>query len=231
MARSERVQRLLLTIGLLVSALLLIRFAIDFSAEMPALLSMSFWLLVGASLCVVFANLYWPAKNVEAWRPTLIARLLVASIPIGFLASSLDCTGLSAQGCTPFCTFIKIVWVPIIAITCAIFLFVTHGAFALIDSTRKRVTIAGDTLRLALTLMIFVPLVPHCVCYNVGNGWWIDRIGASPVCYAWGFSSSVIALSALQRGARLRLSLFVCSAIICGSLAFFLGHHYLHIPW
>ena len=47
--------------------------------------------------------------------------------------------------------------------------------------------------------MSFVPLVPHCVCYNVGNAWWIDRLGASPVCYGWGFVVTMLSLSCLQQ--------------------------------
>jgi hypothetical protein len=83
----------------------------------------------------------------------------------------------------------------------------------------------------AISAMAFVPLVPHCLCFNVGNGWWIDRIGASPVCYAWGFTVSVIAVSALRYGKRAWASLVLCGAIIAGAAAFFVSHHYFHYPW
>jgi len=49
---------------------------------------------------------------------------------------------------------------------------------------------------------------------HVGNGWWIDRIGASPLCYGWGFVVSVIAVGALRRGGSYWASLLVALAII-----------------
>jgi hypothetical protein len=76
-----------------------------------------------------------------------------------------------------------------------------------------------------------VPLAPHCLCFNPGNGWWIERLGASPTCYAWGFVVSLIALSALGAGKRAWPSLLVNGAIIGGATAFFVGHHYFHFPW
>jgi len=86
-------------------------------------------------------------------------------------------------------------------------------------------------MALIILLMIFVPLAPHCTCFNVGNGWWIERVGASPTCYAWGFTTSLIALGALRAGQRQWLSLLVNAAIIGGATAFFVGHHYFHFPW
>ena len=83
----------------------------------------------------------------------------------------------------------------------------------------------------AIAVMSFVPLFPHCVCYNVGNAWWIDRIGASPLCYGWGFVASVIAVSALRRGPRMWVSVATCGAIVTGATGFFVAHHYFHFPW
>ena len=139
---------------------------------------------------------------------------LLAAIPLAFLASSLDCTGLDLKGCTPYCTFIKLAWIPLITFACAAYFF------------------AGRRwLLTALAVMAFVPLAPHCVCYNVANAWWIDRLGASPVCYAWGLTVSVIAVGALARGASARASLAVCYGIIAGAAGFFITHHYFHFPW
>jgi hypothetical protein len=135
-------------------------------------------------------------------------------VPLAFLASSLGCTGLAAAGCTPFCTFVKLVWIPLLACACL--------AFALTGRHGALVTVAAMSL---------VPLVPHCLCYNAANGWWIDSIGASPVCYAWGTTVSVIAVSSLGTGSRRFASLAVCGAVVGGALTFFVGHHYFHFPW
>jgi len=77
----------------------------------------------------------------------------------------------------------------------------------------------------------FVPLFPHYICYNVGNAWRIDPVGASLVCYAWGFVMSVIAVGALVRTANVWPSLGVCFTIITGAASFFVLHHYFQFPW
>ncbi|HSF24983.1 MAG TPA: hypothetical protein VLE20_12225 [Blastocatellia bacterium] len=214
---SDRLQKWLLRLGLVVSAVLLIRFAIGFTKEITWWLAAPFWLLVvgalGAGVRNVVSARSEPISSQGPLRDPKRA-LLVASIPLGFLASSLDCMGLSLEGCSPFCTFVKLVWIPLIAGLCAVYCF-----------TGKQVWLT------AIAGMSFLPLFPHCVCYNVGNWWWIDRIGASPVCYAWGFAVSVIAVGALRPGVRSLPSLAVCYAVITGATAFFVAHHYLRFPW
>ena len=214
-----KLQRLLFWVAWAAAAALLGRFSLDFVREMPALLAAPFVLLV----CVTLATAAMNMVSARAAAPAFFKRtrsgvvataLLLLSVPLGFLASSLDCTGLSLSGCTPFCTFIKTVWIPAIALACV--------AFAVWRSP----LLVGLIL-----LMSFVPLVPHCLCFNVGNGWWIERLGASPTCYGWGFAASLVALSAVRAGKREWLSLLVNAAIIGGATTFFVGHHYFHYPW
>jgi hypothetical protein len=215
---SDRLQQWLLRLGVVISAVLLIRFAIDFSQGMKWWLAAPFCVLVIVALGVGVANVFSTARSerVPTHRPLCDAKrpLLLAAIPLAFLASSLGCMGLSLQGCSPFCTFVKLVWIPLLAIACTIYFFVGKRAWLT-----------------ATAAMSFVPLVPHCVCYNVGNGWWIDRIGASPLCYGWGFVVSVIAVGALSKGARLWPSLVVCLTIIAGATGFFVSHHHFQFPW
>src|SRR5262249_8456876 len=142
-----------------------------------------------------------------------VAGLLLA-VPLGFLASALDCTGLSLSGCSGFCTFVKNVWIPIIALGVITYLV-----------TESRAVL------LSMSVMSLLPIMPHCVCYNVANAGWIDHIGASPECYAWGLAVSVVALSSVTRGVNRWASVALCYSIIAGSTAFFLGHHYFHFPW
>lgn len=217
MGRSDRLQQWLLRIGLIVSAVLLIRFAIDFSQSMRWWLAASFWLLVIGALGVASHNIFGSSTRQSSNQSrigNLKRELLLAAIPLSFFASSLGCSGLGAAGCSPFCTFVKLIWIPLIALVCGIYVFAP-----------------GRVWLTAISVMSFVPLVPHCVCSNVGNAWWIDRIGASPVCYSWGFVVSVIALSALERGVRLWPSLSLCAVIFCGATGFFVTHHYFHYPW
>jgi hypothetical protein len=214
---ANKLQRLLFWTAWLIAALLLGRFAIDFIKEMPGLLAAPFVLLAGVTLGVA-AILIIRGGDSEQAVQTPVARiataLLLLSVPLGFLASSLDCTGLSLSGCTAFCSFIKVAWVPVLAIASLVY------------------AIRPSPVWLSLVLLMsFVPLAPHCNCFNVGNGWWIDRLGASPTCYAWGFAASLIALAALREGRRLWLGLLVNSAIIGGATAFFISHHYFHFPW
>jgi hypothetical protein len=215
---ANKLQRLLFWTAWSTAALLLGRFVIDFIKEMPALLAAPFVLLVVVALGVA-AILIIAGENSEPTRQRtqsarLAITLLLLSVPLGFLASSLDCTGLSLSGCTPFCSFIKVIWIPVLAL----------GSLAY--------AIKGSTGLLGVVLLLsFVPLAPHCQCFNVGNGWWIERLGASPTCYAWGFAASLIALAALRAGRREWLAVLVNSAIIGGATAFFISHHYFHFPW
>jgi hypothetical protein len=211
----EKIQRALLGMAYIVSSILLVRFAIDFFLEMPLLLAIPFSILAGAALFIAALNLLEPVKGAGVVTFSSISKaLLLASIPLGFLAATLDCSGIARQGCTPFCTFIKLFWIPLIAVACGLFFFKPM-----------------NWLLLAIIAMAFVTLVPHCICYNVGNGWWMKLIGASPMCYVWGFVVTVISVSAIKSGARVRFSLLVNGAIIGGALAFFISHHYFHFPW
>jgi hypothetical protein len=205
-------------LGVAVSALLLIRFAIDFAIGMTWWLAAPFCLLVVVALVVGVANVFRDGKAGSASTQAILRdpmrALFLAMIPLGFLASSLDCMGLSVQGCSPFCTFVKLIWIPLIVLICVAYFF-----------TRRQ------GLLTAIVVSLFVPVVPHCVCYNVGNAWWIDNIGASPLCYGWGLVTGVIAVSALRTGTRTWWSLFTCGAVIGGACGFFVAHHYFHFPW
>jgi hypothetical protein len=210
----EKLQRGVLLAGLLLSSLLLIKFAVDFSAGMSILLAAPLWLLVLVALAIGFSNLFVRRPN----HPSPLSRksrlLLLAAMPLAFLASSLDCTGLSLMGCSPYCTFIKTTWIPLIAVASVVYFFVARG-----------------WLLFVISLMSFAPLVPHCICYNIGNGWWIERLGASPVCYVWGFVVSLISIGALLNAQRVWPSIVISGAIICGALGFFVAHHYFQFPW
>ncbi|HKP86494.1 MAG TPA: hypothetical protein VJZ26_10375 [Blastocatellia bacterium] len=211
----DNLQRALSWVAIIIAAFVLVKFSIDFTAEMSALLAAPFWLLSVAALGVACRNTV-AASGDESRSPlpTSARVLLLGMIPLGFLASSLDCAGLSLAGCAPFCSFIKTVLIPALAVGCAAYFF-----------TGSRGLLFG------ISAMSFAPLVPHCVCFNVGNGWWIERIGSSPVCYAWGFVVSVISVSALCFGQKPWPSILVNAAIISGATIFFVSHHYFHFPW
>jgi hypothetical protein len=211
----ERIQRALLFVAFLVAAILLLRFTIDFFIEMPLLLALPFSILVAASLFIAAMNLMAMVKGKSAVAISTTSKaLLLASIPSGFVASTLDCSGFALQGCTPFCSFIKLGWIPLLTVACALYFFKPM-----------------NSLLLAVSALSFITLAPHCVCFNVGNGWWIQQIGASPMCYVWGFVVTLISISALKSGVRTGLSLLVNGAIIGGALTFFISHHYFHFPW
>ena len=210
-------ERPLMVTAWVLSAVLLSRFAVDFIAEGPEL-AVPFWALAMLCLAVMGVNALSRPKRQTANRDTNYDRRIKAAlllfIPIGFIASSLDCTGLSLRGCSPFCTFIKLIWIPVIAVAC----------IAYYVSADRR----GPA---ALLLMSLVPLFPHCICYNVANAWWIDHIGASPECYVWGFVVCSLALGAVQAGKRYLVTAALSLVIIAGSLCFFIGHHYFKFPW
>jgi len=218
----DKLQQWLVRIGWLIAAVLMIRFARDFSVEMRWWLALPFCVLIIASLGLAFANIFYPGRGRRApvdipsqgMKRSIGSVLLLAAIPVSFLTSSLDCTGLSAYGCSPFCTFIKLVWIPVIAGLCVTYFW-----------------IGNPVPLMAIALASFVTLIPHCVCYNVGNRWWIDALGASPLCYGWAFLISVLVLGAIRGRANLGLTLLVSWTIVVGSLGFFVSHHYFQYPW
>lgn len=211
----ERVQRSLLILSVTVSTVLLIRFAVDFSA-LNWIIAVPFWILLACSVWVgVSAALSsWPRKTLFAPARRSTWLMLIGAIPVGLLASSLDCTGLSVYGCTGFCTFVKIGLIPMIAVV-SVFSCLTRSRVALI----------------LVTALSVVPLYPHCICNNAANAWWIERFGASPECYAWGSLVSAIAVGGIVRGGTLKAPIAVCWTIIAGAAGFFVGHHYFAFPW
>jgi hypothetical protein len=197
--------------------ILLIKFAIDFSAE-SVLLVIPFWGLVIGALTLASLNVTSVRKSrlVDETKslPKYQRAATLAIIPLAFFSASLGCSGLAPRGCTPFCTFVKLVWIPVIALACVLYYF-----------------IRTTWLSLAITLMCFVPMAPHCACYNVANRWWIDKIGASPECYVWAFLVSVISMAAIRSGKHAFTSLVIAGLITGGALTFFVSHHYFHFPW
>ena len=184
----DRILRGLLVFGAVLSGILLVRFALDLNRGLTKsagfLLAIPFWALVAASLAAAAMNIAVAFRSGARFPTTGKCRVLaLASIPAAFIASSLDCTGLSLQGCSSFCTFVKVAWIPLMALVCA--------AYSLAERRWMLVMMAAMSL---------VPIWPHCPCYNVANAWWIDSVGRSPECYAWGLMASVISISALSWG-------------------------------
>ncbi|HEY6331329.1 MAG TPA: hypothetical protein VI756_18530 [Blastocatellia bacterium] len=198
-----------------VSSVLLVRFSISFFAEGP-LLAVPLMMLATVTLLLAAAEAFaaFRRDGIRAKTRDIKSVVMLGLIPLAFLGSSLGCSGLAARGCTPFCTFIKLLWIPAIAIAVTVYYF------------------AGKSwLLFVVGLMAWVPMVPNCACYNVVNGWWIDRIGKSPECYVWAFVVSAILIGALRSGRYVAPALLISITVVGGSLTFFVSHHYFHYPW
>ncbi len=151
-----------------------------------------------------------PAREVPRWARAA----LVLAIPTAFVASVLDCMGLSFLGCTDLCNVFARVGTPALALLAFVHYF-----------TADRVTLG------LLTTLPLVFLYPNCLCRNPINRDWIDWLGQSPACFGSAFGASLIALAALHGGALVRLSVVATWTIVVGMLAFFVGHHYYDYPW
>ncbi len=208
-------QRAVLYLGLLISTCLLVRFAFDFSHFNKTLFA-AMSLLLTAAIVIAAWNIL-TESNGQSTRTVAedeARALLLVAIPVGLLTSSLDCTGLALRGCTSYCTFVKLILIPLSAL-------MSYLSFQ-----------TGRNIFLVLALLVASgALVPHCLCYNPANGWWIDNVGASPQCYLWGFVGALISVSALLKGGGLWLSVSICYVIISGSFSFFIAHHYFQFPW
>jgi hypothetical protein len=85
----------------------------------------------------------------------------------------------------------------------------------------------GAPLLLSLSLLY---AIPHCICANVINRWWIEQIGASPNCYT--FSLVGIGFAVLRlRGVWSRLVLVLAAAPGGAAVAIGIGHHVFGYPW
>lgn len=211
-ASPGKIGQTLLQLGFFISTALLLKFLADFS-HLSGLIAAPLALLIVATV-FVSANNVFGKRGARSDCDRKSTALLAAAVPLGFIASSLDCTGLSLAGCAAYCTAIKTTAIPLLAIL----------GFAFYRTKRAPFLIASTAISLAA-------LVPHCLCYNAANAWWIDRLGASPQCYVWGFATTIIAASALLKATRPRASIAICYAIIGGALCFFVGHHYFQFPW
>lgn len=216
----KTVRRVVFALAWIVTAVLLLRFAYDFTAAfwpsggLTRSLVPAFWALVVATLAVSARNiLRGPRHSQPGTRRGRTDTVLRALVPLAFLASSLGCSGLSPTGCSRVCTLIRWVGVPLLAILLL-------------------VPFSGRRLPVQFVLVLAaIALVPHCICDNPGNAWWVAGLGASPMCHAWSFAAAVLALSAVSSDTRPLASLLVTGAIVGGSLAFFAGHHFLGYPW
>lgn len=187
----------------ILAVILLARFAWDFARGMHPLLGIPSALLSFAAIVACVLS-HGRERSPPGRRAALLA---TAVVPLGFLASTLDCAGLSIEGCTTVCTLQKVIVLPAIVLAALL--------------RRPRVVLG---LSLAM-------LVPHCICLNVVNEWWMHALGASPMCFAWGFVAAVLGTATLEGRGKAWLSLGATYASVLGSTAFFVGHHLFHFPW
>ncbi|MCH9682214.1 MAG: hypothetical protein K0V04_12320 [Deltaproteobacteria bacterium] len=75
-----------------------------------------------------------------------------------------------------------------------------------------------------------VMLVPHCICDNFLNHYWIASIGASPLCFFL-FYATVLLTAAGLRGVRPRLALLCSVGAVISVSAIGLGHALFAFPW
>lgn len=97
------------------------------------------------------------------------------------------------------------------------------GALALLAAS------GGASVAPALALLPLW-LWPHCVCDNPINGPWMERLGASPACFAFAVTGGLFALAGLA-GIAPRTSAALAAVPALGAAAFAFGHHVLRFPW
>jgi hypothetical protein len=85
----------------------------------------------------------------------------------------------------------------------------------------------GAPILLTLSLLY---AIPHCICANVINRWWIEQLGTSPHCYAFSLVGIGFAVVGL-RGVWPRLALVLAAAPGGAAVAFGIGHHLFSYPW
>ena len=139
---------------------------------------------------------------------------LALAVPVSMLGSTLDCMGLDFDGCTRTCGFLTRAVAPAVAVLAILFAWTEARALALLAAIG------------ALAL-----LYPNCVCRNPVNRWWMDLLGRSPACYAAAFAVFLIATTALAGRRFVRPAVILAWGVVAAQLAFWIGHHYYHVPW
>ena len=168
------------------------------------------FLVVGAANVRVLVRGVPPAPAIGR-----AARLgLAIAVPVALLASTLDCMGLDFDGCTSSCGFLTRAVAPAVAV-----LVVIHALTA------------GPGWLLAAAAGALALLVPNCVCRNPVNRFWIGILGRSPACYASAFAVILLATTALGGRRLVRPALVCIWGVVVAQLAFWIGHHYFHVPW
>jgi hypothetical protein len=153
--------------------------------------------------------------GVAVEQPTRLLRWSLAlAVPVAFLAAAMDCMGLSFSGCTPVCEFLMQAVAPATA-ACTL-LFAATGARGWI---------------LAANLLALGFFVPNCTCSNPVNRWWIASLDRSPACYVSGVGVFLIASTALVARRRFVPAALLAWGVVTATLAFWIGHHYFHVPW
>lgn len=139
---------------------------------------------------------------------------LALAIPIAYLASVLDCMGLSFSGCTAACSVLTRGVAPAV------------GAMVVVHAVKGQHGFLVGAFALSFGL-----LVPNCVCYNPANRFWIDLWGWSPACFGGSFGVTVLAVAALHTRRLIVPSLVLAWGAVLAMLAFWIGHHYFDYPW
>ena len=204
----------LMAVALAAGLVIVVRGAYDLSRLDP-LLPIPIWLFFFFSFGLILANLLLgfetaaSQKQLNRWTRAA----LVLAIPTAFLGAALDCMGLALSGCNPVCMFLVRGWFHLIVIASASYL-----------------VIGSRWVLLTITLLSFVYLIPNCICYNPMNAWWLQHLNLSPACFGAGYWVSLIAVSALLWRRFTLASAVACWTINLALLAFFVGHHFYHVP-
>lgn len=214
-AASARASGWLLIAGLLIAGVLLGRLVLDLVRLQPLFgaLAAAFYLAmilhVGANSAVLVRG------RVGAEAASVPSRLaLAAAMPVALLASALDCMGLALLGCTSECTVLIRAVAPGISLLALLHAFTGGGAWLI-----------------ATLLLAFGLCLPHCVCRNPVNAWWMDLLGRSPACLSSSFAVILIAGSSLAARRRTTIALILSWGVIGVLIAFWVGHHYFDFPW
>lgn len=205
----------LMVVALTAGLVIVVRGAYDLSRLDP-LLPFPVWLFFFFSFGLILANVlsaFERSRSQNQISPWIRAALILA-IPAGFLGAALDCMGLALSGCSPACMFLVRGWFHLTVIAAVAYL-----------------VMGRSWLLVSITLLSFVYLIPNCVCYNPMNAWWLHHLHRSPACFGAGYWVSLIAVAALLWKRFTLAAAVTCWIINLVLLAFFVGHHFYHIPW
>jgi len=213
MKTPKKNEKILLTIGLVLSGIAIAITGISYSMHMTFDYQWLVWIVGIAFIAVGILIIESPRGlnnpgNIPSGK---FRQLLLLSMPLAFIVSSQVC-GLGFRACNLTCHLTNLVLI----ILAAVIAFRLHR---------------GQSFSLLLPALIVIGLIPHCSCLAPINTLWHNILGGiAPTCEMIPLSVTLLAVLAL-RGARSKFNTILIIILFVVMFFIIVGGFLFYFPW